>query len=481
MSSRRRGQTQKRSEPYERPSSTSITVKTVYDACLTSAVTSVAEKPNLYSMGTGRIVGTEIYNDRAFTGRPSVIQPMVGSMNWEGVAKTHWFQDGGVFDVRVDTVIGGWLVDAYSLMVREGASHAGKLWAIRDTTIANAGTFNSLPAWLDSYCAAFSILRCLQSCLASGGLSFTMSRIANAVMQNLQRLTADLNRLYTYSVPPMLVDWLDAICGVKYSDQDNLVYIAGLVSPVAATVSLDLTLSASIQTHLTFAEACLNALSTGVGGQDAFSATEAQQVSNILSWAYGDVQVKLDKGASTDAVELAMQKFQAVTYAGVTNSFTSPNPNISPITNTLPIMVPKGYSGPRLNQLFSIFRPPVYTGDAIVGQTKATVPSQVGLWDNIPSSAAVQNTHYGYYNQSATFLDVGVSSATSLGYFNPELEALPWSAEANDPTQTWANETRTFIGYDTVWTHKDWLWEETLYYLEEAFLSPIRKGGFKRA
>jgi len=464
------------------PRNTGIaTVGQVFNSVLTSAQLSVQPKPKLYHTGTGRNLGVDIYQDRAFISWPQVIQVAVGSVNHEGVPKTHWFQDStSTDDSQVDAVLGGFLQNAYSLIVREGASHAGKLFAIRDTTLANSGAFNSFPGWMDNYACAFFILRGLQSCLAGGGINFTMSKIANAVMQSLQRLTADLNRLYTYSMPPRIIQWLDALCGVKFLSTDETVYIAGLVLSPTSTVTLDLTQAGNIGTYLTFAETCLNALQTGTGGEDGISASDSQAIANILSWAYGDPQIPLDKGVSDDAAEYAMQRFQCVTGAGAVSNLSSPNINNTPIFNSVPMMVPKGYSGD-LAQFFSLYRTPVYSMDPLVGIAKANTPNQIGLTDNVPTGAATQQTMLGYYNQNGAFLNVALQAGTQLNFDNVELEAVPWAAMVADLLTGWQDDSREFAGYDRVWIAKDWLWEETLFYLEDAFITPVRNGGFNRA
>jgi hypothetical protein len=397
-----------------------------------------------------------------------------------GLAKASYFQSPGVTnDTNVNTLMGSMMVDLYSAIVRELASHKGRLFAIRDTTLVNTGTSDSLAAWLGYYSQAYMILRAAQSCLDAGGINYTMQLISAAVNENLPLLLATFGRLADYSVPPMLLEMLDCLSGVKTSEDDNLVYVAGINSAtLAGALPGDLTSAAIWASLIQFARSSITALTAGAVD---LAAADAQAIGNIFSYAYGEPKIKLEKGVSADEGEYAMQKFRAVAWRDTALNlyYAYPNTNVIGATNIAPVVVPRNYTGGSLKYILSLMRTSVYSAIPILGSSSLALgPNMVGLFNSVLPIAAGE-TQFGLYAQDAIFnrVDEAGPAAVDLTWKNAEINGLPWTALAASKQTNYTLDQRTYPKYDYLWLNKDWLIDETIYLIECMFLDPIRANG----
>lgn len=458
------------------------TIGQTFDALMQGNL-SVVPHPNIYELADGRKVGTEVFQDRFISSRPAALTINVSSINWEGLAKAHWFQAGGTNnDGTIDAVLGGFMQNLYGAIVRELASHKNRLFAIRDTTLVNTGTFNSLPGWLNNYTGAFLNLRCLQSILASGGFNYTLQLAAAAVNQALPRLLADLDRLYSYGVPPMLITYLDRLCGVKAWDNDSPVYIAGLNGGTGTNPVFDITSPTAINSLLALAESDLTALQTGAGGGTAIAAADAQAISNIFAYAYGEPKFDMVKGVSFDQGEYMMQQTSCVTYEDQTaaKEFSFPNTNVGSPGRMIPFLVPRGLSGDCGYQFFSLLRTPVISVDSLVGIASTSIPNQIGLLNNFGNRDATHfATALGEHIQVGTFTAFETSAAgtTTYSWQQAETELIPWIGEAGLELTNYTTDRRSFRDLDIVWLALDWCMDNTEFLLTKMFLDPLRLQG----
>jgi len=451
----------------------------MFDALMIGNV-SAAPEPETYAMATGRVAGTDLMQDRGLPARLSAISFNM-QFQWEGAAKVHWFQTSTVTDdANVDNVIGGFVTNLFNYIVRELASHRNRLFAVRDTTLANSGTFNSFPSWMQNYSTAFCILRCLQSLLGATDFNYGMSLIAAAVNTQLPRLLSDLDRLMMFSAPKGYTDCLDRLCGVKALDRYAPPIIAGLLYP-SGGITLDLTNNANIATLLGNAETCLSALTTGVGGISASAPADAQAISNIMGYAYGDTDIPLEKGVSYDEAEYWAHAAMVASFGDTTaaKNFSFPNSNVAtPGANVIPMVVPREYSGPMLTQYLSLLRPAVYSVDPLAGIVNTASPNQVGLTANWLTAATFQNTMLGTYNQAGVFSNQLFRAAgTYITRYSDAFNILWWAPEATAEVTDYTLDARNYQGLDVLWIPRDWLIDETIMQLEEYFLEPLRISG----
>jgi len=428
--------------------------------------------PILYPMATGRVVGTEVLRDRVFTGKTSVFMPMFTNMLPLNTGLNSFQSSSALQDTTVNNLMGATMKQMFGMIVRELMSTTGRV--LRDTQLLESGLGESFGRWLAQYSVCFCQLRSLQSVVESGNVNLVLSLIGQTINTNLFRLEADLRRLFTFSVPPMLIEFLDRLCGVKGLDVNQPLIIAG--AQFNNDPATDMTLNATIAAMLTAAETGLAFL---VNGDASFPTTDAQAINNVFALAYGSPAMPQWKGPSFDEVEFAMQTSQLVTAdntVAVAN-FSWPNINATGTTvNLVPILVPKGYSGPALNQLFSIWRPAVYSVDPVAGSASANVASQIGLFQN--QSVSNHGTIFGVYDQAGNFATGNnvAAAVRLLNFQNADTEIMYWGSEAADQVTDYTSDKRVFRDYDRVYVHKDWLVEESQYILEKMFLDPVRKG-----
>jgi hypothetical protein len=164
-------------------------------------------KPSLITLASSRVAGTELIRDRIRPQLPQLWMPWCSTFG-PVMAGTNYFQDGTNLDTVVNTQLGPVFKQMYSAIVRELQIVSNRF--IRDTVLDNSGTItDSFGYWVSGYSEAFTTLRGLQGALYSGSFNYSASLLANSINQNLPALEGALRMLYTFSVPPMLVRFLE--------------------------------------------------------------------------------------------------------------------------------------------------------------------------------------------------------------------------------------------------------------------------------
>jgi hypothetical protein len=431
-----------------------------------------APPPNLYKSATGRVFATEVIRDRIMAGKTAVWAPWTDTMG-PVTAGTVYFQTGTNPDVTVNNALGPLFLSMYGAIVRE-LMIDGNI-AMRDTTLANSGTItDSFGFWVAQYSTAFCLLRGLQGCLGMGNFNFSASLIANAVNQNIFALEGALRQLMTFSVPPKLIQYLDRMCGPKANSEDDPLIIAGIND--AAGGGADLTLSGTITSIIAAAQVTLKILASGSAN---LAPADAQAICNTFAMAYGTPEIPVSKEIEYDECVYAMHKFSAGAYRNSTTSLTFTWPNINNPTPVVPIVIPRDYTGPALEQVMSLWRPGLYSVDPIAGEstTGANIPEITGWTSNVASATA--GSAISVYNNDSTFTALtNVGAGTHVyTYSDPALELLPWVAEAGVAAANYASDTRIWDGLDRIYMTVNELVDETMYLVEEMFLNPIRGVG----
>jgi len=427
--------------------------------------------PSKYEIATTREVSTEVIRDRIRPQLPQVWMPWTSTFG-PVMTGTNYFQDGTNLDTVVNAQLGPVFKQMYSAIVRELEIVGNKF--IRDTVLDNSGTItDSFGFWVSSYSQAFTTLRGLQGCLGMGNYNYSCSLIANSVNQNLFALEGALRLLHTFSVPPMLVRFLERMCGPIASGKDDPLIIAGVnsIAPIASILT-----PANVATMIAGA---VSELQQCGAGSALLAPADAARICNIFSMAYGTPDIAVDKGIQTDPCTYGMHVWQAGTYHNSTSNlaFTWPNINVTSLGPIVPIVVPNGANGEAVHQLFSLWRTPVYSVDPIAGlaATGANVPSQIGWTTNTPST--ILGTGIEWFNQSGAFAnsDNEAAGPITYSYSNPESQLLPWVVLSGVAAADYSVDTRSWPDFNVVWVSRDLLVEETNYLLENMFLEPIRK------
>jgi hypothetical protein len=427
-------------------------------------------EPDLYPAASGRMVATDIIRDRVMTAKLGAVLPWIGTPLFATAQITGYFQNSAApnQDTVVNQTFQSEVNVMYNLMVRELIA-GGKY--IRDTILDNTGTISAFGYQISQYIEAFILLRGFESILNSGGLNYTLQLLASAVQQNVFRLEADLRRLAAFSVPPMLIRYLDRLCGVKVFDEDTAPFVLGVN---LNGVQIDLTLSANVQTALGIAETSLSNLVTP--NPAVCTLADAARIWNVLAMKNGFPDLP-SKGLSTDMCEWALNVQQTFTSNDTTLNtlFTFPNRNVSTLdTGVIPVLVPskdQSQVDPEcVEQLYTLFRPGVYSMDPVVGKTNASPSSQVGLFFNTSTSTG---TSFVTYNQAAAFTALTNTHAGAANpvYTSPELEYFVWSPEAENEAIDYTVDQRPFRAFDRTYVGRDFLIDETNYVLQKMFLS----------
>lgn len=431
-----------------------------------------APTPRTYTLASGRTASTDIYQDRVFSGRPSVWMVRNQFPTWQ--VGTAVFMQSGVpnTDLPVSGTLGPVLNNTYGAIVRLYEAKTGRV--IRDTTLDNSGsTINvSIADWLNQYTLAFLILRGLQGALNAGDFNRVATAISNSVNQSLFRLEADLRTLATFSAPPKLIQYLDALCGVKALDADSPLIYAGMNTNIPV---LDLTNNANVQTELATAENALANLQTGAATRA--STNDLQRISNLFALVYGEPSIGKSKPISYDAAEWTMQVFQEAIFRDTTavKLFAWPNVNAtSTNAQVIPIPVPKGYNGPALSQMMSLLRTYVASVDPVAGITStAQQANGLGLIGNSSLGAASMN---GVYSQNGTFTAIEEFHAGifTYGAINAEADMSPFISIAGLEPTDYNVDQRQWHDYDLVYLTKDMLIDETAWLIEDMFLDSLK-------
>jgi len=438
-----------------------------------------APPPDLFTMPTGRVVATDIIRDRIMTAGIQVFMinatPDWGSLKTTTTVALQTGLTGNQYGA-LNRVVGiGILNNLYNMIARQYQAKLGRV--IRDTVLDDGGTNDSIIDWLNNYCRSFLMLRALQGILEAGNFNYTLQLASSAVNQNLPRLVANLRRMMSFSVPPMLIEYLERLSGVKALDRNSPVYVAGLANGNQMT---DITTSAGIVAYLTAVEGYLGNLATGVTPATQFA--DFQRISNLFALAYGENKFAYSKLISYDPGEYFMQCTQAITFldtaaTATTQLTTFPNLTVAqPATNMIPMLIPIDIEGSE-GQYLTLLRTPVCSNDPVTGANEtAGQANQIGLLDNVDISAGL-GTVYGYYEQNATLTTpaTGFSNAGTsvLNYATPELEMMVWGSEAAIRVANYLADTRSFQGLRKVYVPIDYMIDSTSYVIEKMFLEPI--------
>lgn len=432
-------------------------------------------RPNLYTAGSGRVFSTEVVRDRIMTAKPTLFSPQ-WSPQWNEGAGVYFQQAGTNQDAGVNSVIGGISKEMYSIIVR-ALMIDGNI-AMRDTTLANAGTgADSLSNWLMNYMQAFGLIRAAQGALSIGNFNYTTSLIADAANRNIFAIQAALRRLRTYAVPPMLVEFLDRMCGPKIGTEDDPIIfpMPAIASPTTIGNS-DLTTAAAWASALTLAETQLTNLAIGTA---TCPAADAQAICNTFGQAYGTPDIPLDKAPEQDPCVYLMWRTQVYTFSDTSataKTFSWPNASAGlNVPGSFPLLIPRDYKGSALRQAMSMFRGNAYSIDPVGGLSNvSSLANQVGWVGNQQSSAT--GSVAIYYNQNGAGIVVaGTNSGPkTYGYNSSELEMELWSGEAGLEAADYNSESRAFQDMDRVYITTQQILNETSYLQEVMFLEPLR-------
>lgn len=421
--------------------------------------------------GATKTFTTDALQDRIMTGVPGALQYDYPSVLLITATSNNAFQ-GGTNPLTSVNVLTNQVLNLYNVVVRQLIMQ--KRFALRDTTLVNSGTVNSFGAWLSAYGAAFMSLRTLQGVLQAGNYNFTIEKMSAAITQNIMRLEADIRRLYSYSVPPMFIRYLDRLCGVFTNEPGGVPLIAGLVN--VGSNPLDLTLSASIVTILGTIETQLDILSKGSA---SFPLGDAQAIANIMAIAYGEPVIPSKKAISFDTYERGMIQTQVGVYVDTVATKGFGWPNTNPVANLIPVLVPKqpALDPEVVKQYFSLIRTPIANTDPVAGLVTGSIPNNLGLFAN--QNATTAGTVGATYNQSGTFTGFTNTGAAAgfFSYTQPNLEFLYWVNQAGHEETVYTSDQRSHSEWNVVYVSVDQLVDETSYILEDMFLSPLRSVG----
>jgi len=429
-----------------------------------------APSPNLYTGATGHNFATEVIRDRVMPAKVAVWAPFTSTFG-PVFSNTQYFDPGTTPDPDVAAMLGPLFKTMYSSIVRELQIDGNMM--MRDTTLDNNGNItDSFGYWLSVYGTVFTTLRGLQGCLGMGNFNYPASLIANAVNTQIFGLEGALRQLMTFSVPPLFIRYLDRLCGPIAMSEDDPLIIAGVNSTAGANI--DLTVSANIATLIAGCNTFLQVLGAGSAN---LATLDAQRIASTFAMAYGTPEFPVSKGIQYDPAVYLMHLFQAGTYRNTTSgdAITFPNYNASAPAGTIPIMVPRDYSDREvLGQLFSLWRSPVYSRDAVAGILNPNIVSQVGLWSN--QATATTGSNFAYYHNDGTYTSRTNAAAGTFAitYAQPELEMAPWISESAAGATNYSADTRIWQDVDRVYATVQQLIDQTMYITEEMFLNPIR-------
>lgn len=417
--------------------------------------------PKTYVIGSQRTLATDAIRDRVLGDKTSVFMNVTNGAFWSPAINVA-FSQNTVGDPTVNTLYSQ-IVNMYPMIVRQLESQ--RLMFVRDTVLDNTGT-SSLASWLNTYCTAFLYLRGLEGFLNAGNFNYTTSLISNAINQSLFRLEADLRRLYSYAVPPMLVTFLDRLCGPKALDTDSTV-VANKVHNTAGPD--DISLNTGVIQDLVNAEAALTLLTAPPAAQVA----DYQRIANTFALAYGEPVVPEPKTLVIDPIEYALVVGCASTFHDTVAAKDFSYPNLfATTTGQIPVLVPKG-GGAGIDQLFSLLRTAIYTADPIAGGLDSLISIQIGLCPNTIITGGGSN--FLVYTQGGVVAQTdshGVA-AVIIGYNSALATMQVWASEAAHEDVNYLQDVRDFRDWDILYVTNDLLTDETSLLIEKMFLDPI--------
>jgi hypothetical protein len=351
--------------------------------------------------------------------------------------------------------------------------------AMKDTTLQNPTGIDSLGAWLNIYIAAFGTIRAAQGALAIGNFNYTTSLIADAANRNIFAIQSALRRLRSFSVPPMLIEFLDRLCGPKIGSEDDPVVFPIILNAMpTSTVLGDLTNANFWTTQLALAETNLSSLNNNTVTPALIP--DFQAIGNTFAMAYGTPDIPLDKDPEQDPCVYLMWRSQNASWVDTTGAKTYTWPTVNPATGfagIFPLLIPRDYKGPALRQAMSHFKGGLFSADSSAGVADTALGNQVGLLNN--QGALTQGTLIMNYKQDGVAI---LGTATSAGvqvlsYVSPYLEMVNWSSEAGGQATDYGADARALQGIDRVYVTPLEMVSETNYLMESMFLEPVRNKG----
>lgn len=438
----------------------------------------VVKRP-LYS---GRIETTDFLFERDFTSRPAVYVYPLWDVNWT-------FQSGVTTVDAQATTLSTYVTNMFNDILR--TLQAQRLVNVSNVALANltpAPVFNvayvptSMQALLRLYCLGASTVRMLESLLIAGDFNFAMSRIADAVMNNLQQLEAVSRKLRGFRVPPLLIDLIDKAVGVKVLDNDSPAMVYG--NPLTSIgLQLDLTVPANIAAIITLADNFLTqCVNPGFnGGSGANLANDFQLIWSLFGNAYGMSGVWPTAIVSHDPGEY----FQGFTSAIQWDHTGAPGhwfgvPNTS-VVDMVPTLLPKGINDDLAKYYLSLLGYQKYTPEAPGVVTDVVAPNFVGLFamnNGATPMVAASATSMVFYSQNATFTNSPQQggAARQLNWQNSETSAWYWASPADDEVLTaamYTSDQRYTNQLDLIKTRRIDMIDATQARLESIFVTSV--------
>jgi hypothetical protein len=424
--------------------------------------------------GAARTYSTEVYSDKFFNQRPSLI-----SMFWNSIDFLH-FQNG--LALTTDTVnvppITNWFNQLYQMIVR-GIQAKGIIVPLTDTFLASPG---NLPTWLNSWANVYGLVYGLESMLTCGNYNVTTTHINDAIMQNLPLLQALSRRIRSFRMPQGFVDYIAMMNGVKLLNDATVPiwYLSTELVTGGGTAPVDLSVAANIAALITAGENVMN------GILPVTATPDFARIPNTFAKAYPDTNYPV-AGVSNDPIEYDWFYNMEAVYLDSTASkyFSYPNNNspanaAGPILAAYPVFVRNeaGEDTPAGKLAMSLWKAQVYSVDALAGVASAAAnASYIGAYANqIIIAGAAQQLQFGEYDQAGVFTarsltgagPLALSTATAVG------EHSYWATEAQNEFTSNAGDHRDPRSYKVFYTSPAWASDETIRLGEEWFLSTIR-------
>jgi hypothetical protein len=421
---------------------------------------------------TGGTSETDIFFDRDFVTKPSVISVAYSAVQWGMNNLNAVVPDPLVLPMR------NLINNLYNDIASEYQSRNGR--TIRDTLLDNtvvAGSPLSQELWLNIYSSLFMLVRGLESMMAAGNINYTTSLMANVVMQFKPQLVGLKRRLEAVHVPADFVKLLDRLCGVKYIDDDIpvMVYFYGAVGPTVP----DLSNTGDVANLILLGNALASAL---IVAGNAAQVNDFQRIANTFALAYNNQHLAAmgDKGVSQSLGEydLFYNSMGSYLQTAPLEAWSSPVNNPASGQQVIPTFIRKGATEDDSMLLQSLFPGFRYTTDAQPMLSATGVPSFTGLLatSNLKGTPFTGGTQYGYYNQQGTFLIINQSGAAPAAttYLNTELEvmqSLPYARIALP--NNWFADRRQYREFDILKPTVRHLIDATLYETERIFIESV--------
>lgn len=424
-------------------------------------------KPVMAKMYSGRIIGTDIVEDRVLTGRPSVFIVASNGCNWVNFNPTAYLFGGFTTgDTDITNEFGTFSKSLYSQICR--VIEAQRLRVLRDTILDNANPTNtdSFGYFMQQYTNAFWGLRGLAGWVNAGNFNMSTALISNTINQVLMRLKADLDRLNSIPMSPSYMRAMDRLCGPKALDADSVV--VGMQWGFGS-VTTDMTQLANIQAMLTNMETALNNI---LASPPVNMGADMNRILNTLAIAYGETAPFEPKEIVIGPEEYGLFATQAISYLDTTalKLFSQPTSTLY-VGGALPILIPKDadHSSECVQQYLSLWRPAAFSKDAVAGIANTSAAGQFGITGN--NLAVGHGTDYLVYGQNGIAGANFFQGTGATGFAEVALtDLMPFGVQAAIEFNNLGTEVRTFRDWDIYYVPLLWQLEETLYSAENWFI-----------